>query len=145
MGSKDSQIDPGIAVTPNDIAALPRLLSDVTDLVNGLVAHGEVDRRELLVKCRSMVQAIETPRETMVKHCWAQVGTWPLFVSRYANVQTGTFAAINFGVDCGLWKLMAQNGDRSQQVSELATKLRVDEILLGTLLVRGCSVYLLHC
>ena len=62
-----------IALEPNNIAALPVLLDEVTQGVQALIGHGEVDRQELLIKCRSMIQAIETPRETMIKDCWAQV------------------------------------------------------------------------
>lgn len=40
-------------------------------------------------------------------------------------------AGLIFGVDTGLWKLMAANGDRSQTISELATKLGVEPLLLG--------------
>ncbi|KAK7402778.1 hypothetical protein QQX98_011458, partial [Neonectria punicea] len=55
----------------------------------------------------------------MARHCWAQ---------------TGVMAAIIFGVDTGLWKLMASNGDRPQTIPELADGLRVDPVLLGRLM-----------
>lgn len=73
METTQRRIDSQIASKPNDIAALPGLLEEVTQGIDALVAHGNVDREELLIKCRSMTQAIETPRETMVKDCWAQV------------------------------------------------------------------------
>ncbi|OHW92252.1 catechol o-methyltransferase [Colletotrichum incanum] len=73
----------------------------------------------LFIKARAMVQALERPRETMIKHCWGQ---------------TGVLAGLNLGVDAGLWKLMAKNGDRPQKVSELAASLRVDPVLLSRLM-----------
>jgi hypothetical protein len=38
--------------------------------------------------------------------------------------------AIGFGVQTGLWTTMAQNGDRPQSVSNLASQLRMPEELL---------------
>lgn len=38
------------------------------------------------------------------------------------------------GVDAGLWKLMAQNGDGPQNVADLAETLGFDPVLLGELL-----------
>jgi hypothetical protein len=40
-------------------------------------------------------------------------------------------AGLNFGVDSGLWTLMAQNGDEPQKVGELAEKLGIDHVLLS--------------
>jgi hypothetical protein len=71
--SKISSIDIAIATSPNDIEAVPGLLKDITANIESLAAGGNVDRQHLLTKCRTMVQALETPRETMIKHCWAQV------------------------------------------------------------------------
>ncbi|KAF6806657.1 sterigmatocystin 8-o-methyltransferase [Colletotrichum musicola] len=55
----------------------------------------------------------------MVKHCWAQ---------------TGVLAAICFGVETGLWKQMARNGDKAQQVEALAGELDIDPKLLSRLM-----------
>lgn len=40
-------------------------------------------------------------------------------------------AGLNFGVDSGLWALMAQNSDKSQKVGELAANLGIDHLLLS--------------
>lgn len=40
-------------------------------------------------------------------------------------------AGLNFGVDSGLWTLMAQNGEKPQKVGELAAKLGIDHVLLS--------------
>lgn len=47
--------------------------------------------------------------------------------------KTGATAALNFGVDSGLWQLMAKNGDEPQRVADLAANLGVDPVLLGKL------------
>jgi hypothetical protein len=48
-------------------------------------------------------------------------------------VKTGAIAALSFGVDSGLWTLMAENGDKPQQVVELASSLGIDPALLSEL------------
>ncbi|KAF5505543.1 O-methyltransferase [Colletotrichum siamense] len=119
-GTKDAPvIDPSIATSPNDLAAVPGLLKELNAGIGSLSTGGQEARHELLLKARSIVQALEAPRETMIKHCWAQ---------------TGAIAGINFGVDSGLWKLMAKNGDRPQKVTELAEALGVDPALLSRLM-----------
>jgi hypothetical protein len=40
-------------------------------------------------------------------------------------------AGLNFGVDSGLWELMARNGDKAQKVGELAEELGIDHVLLS--------------
>lgn len=45
----------------------------------------------------------------------------------------GAIGAIGFGVDSGLWALMAQNGDQPQKVTDLAAGLGIDSQLLSGL------------
>jgi hypothetical protein len=119
MAATDSPVDVAIAISPNDIGAVPNLLQQITTGVDALSAGGDEARHDLLVKARTLVQALETPRETMVKHTWAQ---------------TGAIAGLSFGVDSGLWKLMAKNGDRPQKVGELAEGIGADPVLLARLM-----------
>lgn len=109
-------VDVSVALAPNDIDAVPRLLEEITAGVAALKTGGDLARHELAIKARAMVQALETPRETMIKHCWAQAGA---------------FAGFNYGVDSGLWTLMAKNGDRPQKVSELSQALGLNEKVLS--------------
>ncbi|OKP14019.1 Demethylsterigmatocystin 6-O-methyltransferase [Penicillium subrubescens] len=52
----------------------------------------------------------------------------------FTTSNTGAIAGLNFGVDSGLWKLMAQNGDKPQKVGELAAELGIDHVLLSRLM-----------
>ncbi|OBR14526.1 Sterigmatocystin 8-o-methyltransferase [Colletotrichum higginsianum IMI 349063] len=115
----EAVVDVSIATQPNDLDAIPGLLKDITAGVGALSSGGDEARHELLIKARTMVQALESPRETMIKHCWGQ---------------TGALAGLNFGVDSGLWRLMVNNGDRPQKVGELAGSLGVDSVLLSRLM-----------
>ncbi|KAI3055099.1 hypothetical protein CBS147353_11362 [Aspergillus niger] len=108
-------VDISIAARPNNIKDVPIMLKSIEDGVKTIATNSEEHRKDLLVRCRALVQALETPRETMVNHCWGQIGA---------------MSAISFGVECGLWVLMAQNGDESQKVADLAMSLGVDPELL---------------
>lgn len=70
----EAVVDVPIATQPNDLDAIPGLLKDITAGVGALSSGGDEARHELLIKARTMVQALESPRETMIKHCWGQVG-----------------------------------------------------------------------
>ncbi|KAJ5615267.1 hypothetical protein N7537_000381 [Penicillium hordei] len=112
-------VDLFIATRPNNADLIPGLLEEVTKGVKSLATGTEEDRKDLLIKCRALARAIETPRETMVDHCWGQMGA---------------IGAIGFGVDSGLWVLMARNGDQPQNVTDLAASLGVDPQLLSRLM-----------
>ncbi|KAF4231161.1 hypothetical protein CNMCM8980_005112 [Aspergillus fumigatiaffinis] len=113
-----SPVDVSIATEPNNLEAVPTLLKEITESFDAFITSN-VGRTDLLAKCRTLVQSLETPRETMIYHCWAQ---------------TGAMAGLNFGVDSGLWTFMAQNGDKPQKVGELAAKLGIDHVLLCRLM-----------
>lgn len=46
--------------------------------------------------------------------------------------------AVGFGVDSGLWVLMAQNGDKPQRVSDLASSLGIEPKLLSMCHLNQC-------
>ncbi|KAK8025498.1 S-adenosyl-L-methionine-dependent methyltransferase [Apiospora arundinis] len=118
-GSNGVIVDKAVAISPNNIDAVPGLVKQINAGLDVLSTGGDEARHALLVKARNLMQALETPRETMIKHCWAQ---------------TGAMAGLTTGVDTGLWALMAKNGDRPQRVSELASTLAMDPVLLGRLM-----------
>lgn len=69
--------DPSIAFQPCDLPAVPDYVSQITQL-GARVAEGDAQARFSLLKAaRGLVNALETPRETMIKHCWAQVCSRP--------------------------------------------------------------------
>lgn len=66
-------VDFSIAVRPNDLEAVPGIVKGIVEKANSLSPGDETARHALLIQARSLVQALETPRETMTKHTWAQV------------------------------------------------------------------------
>jgi hypothetical protein len=67
-------VDETIAVQPNAIDDVPRLLEEVSSRGKMLAKDEPQARRRLLESARSLVNALETPRETMIRMCWSQVG-----------------------------------------------------------------------
>ena len=70
-------VDTAVASSPCDIEAVPSLLDEISALGKDVGNGDREGRLELLEKARSLVRALETPRETMLKHCGAQVSTIP--------------------------------------------------------------------
>jgi len=111
-------IDASIAALPCDIAAVPALLDDIANLRSsfdtssrGGGGAGPADRKArlaLLAKARKLVQALETPRETMLKHVGAE---------------TACFFSIALGVDIGLFVELAKDEGRPKSKEELAENL----------------------
>lgn len=66
--------DDKVAISANASEKVPALLKDI--LAHGLAFSGDHDvraRSSLLDAARSLVYALETPRETMIRYCWSQV------------------------------------------------------------------------
>ncbi|KAI1305544.1 S-adenosyl-L-methionine-dependent methyltransferase [Xylaria venustula] len=113
-----AHIDVSTVIAPTNIGAVPKLLSEVAsagDAFSKDAGVSVVNRRKLLEKTRELTRALETPREMMIQHVWAQP----------CNVM-----AISFGVQSGLWTAMANNGDGPQKVADLARQLEIGEELL---------------
>lgn len=70
------QIDVSVATQPNDMDAISTLLEEITKDF-GVFTASNTGREDLLVKCRTLVRALETPRETMIYHCWANASDLP--------------------------------------------------------------------
>ncbi|KAK1713329.1 hypothetical protein CaCOL14_002245 [Colletotrichum acutatum] len=122
--AEDLDLSPG--TRPSNFAAVGGLLQDINDLQTKLVEGDEETRPELVIKTRSLLQSLQTPREQMVQHTWAD---------------PGLNAALITGVDTGLWNLMATNGaDRPQKVGDLAETLGIDPVLLERLLRHVCAM-----
>ncbi|KAH7034612.1 hydroxyindole O-methyltransferase [Microdochium trichocladiopsis] len=119
-GTNTASIDVRTALEPNDFPAVPSIIGDISALSKVLKANDRNSRLQVLEKARELVRALETPRETMIKHTWAQ---------------NTAFTAISFGVDTGLWKQWVENGSNvPQKVSSLAAQLRLDPAVLGRFL-----------
>jgi hypothetical protein len=66
-------VDVATASRPCDPQAVPSILKRIVSSGETPSVDDDSVRLALLASARELVQALETPRETMIKHCWAQV------------------------------------------------------------------------
>ena len=84
--AKTATVDASIALSPCDIDAVPGLVSQITKLSNGSLKEDKA-RLEMLDNARALVRALETPRETMIKHTWAQVSSSSFSIALFQSKQ----------------------------------------------------------
>ena len=72
-GIAHTEVELSVALAPNDLKSVPGLIHNINSIAERASAGNENERLMLVEMARSLVQALETPRETMIKHCWAQV------------------------------------------------------------------------
>jgi hypothetical protein len=82
MGSIEEQaetngttVDVSIALKASDLKSVPSLTAEIQSLGSSLKEGDYNGRQALLRKARALVNALETPRETMIKHTWAEVSS----------------------------------------------------------------------
>lgn len=66
-------VDMKVALTANDAGSVPKILRKINSFGDAPSVDNLSTRLSLLAQARDLVRALETPRETMIKHCWAQV------------------------------------------------------------------------
>lgn len=67
-------VDDNVAISPNAPEEVPTLLKRIA--MHGeayLTESDENERTRILDAARSLVYALETPREAIIRHCWSQV------------------------------------------------------------------------
>ena len=62
-----------VAISLNDADAVSCTIESIQKLGETFSPVDNFGRQELLSEARRLVRALETPRETMIKHNWAQV------------------------------------------------------------------------
>jgi hypothetical protein len=70
---KPSPNDIDVAIRANDAGAVAGLLKELSSFGATPSVDEDDTRLALLTSARALVRALETPRETMLKHNWAQV------------------------------------------------------------------------
>ncbi|KAL2827290.1 S-adenosyl-L-methionine-dependent methyltransferase [Aspergillus pseudoustus] len=111
--------DNEVAIRPNAADEVPDLLKKVTSL-GGAYANitDENTRAEFLDTARSLVYALETPREAMIRYCWSQ---------------STLYAAIETCVDLGVFPVLSKD-DTPKTATELAEATNADPAMLARLL-----------
>ncbi|KAF7542596.1 hypothetical protein G7Z17_g11439 [Cylindrodendrum hubeiense] len=92
-----SKVDVSIALKANDAAAVPDLLQEISSLGENFDSNDDQARIKLAMKARSLWKSLETPRETMIRHLWAE---------------PSVMCALTAGYDKGLWAYLAEREGR---------------------------------
>ncbi|CAI7573252.1 unnamed protein product [Penicillium palitans] len=108
----------GLALTSNLPDTVPSLLQTVAGHGKDLLAQDPEARFKLLEAARSLIYALETPREAIIRHCWSE---------------STSYAALETAVDINLFSALGTD-DKPKTVAELAKATSVDSILLGRLM-----------
>ncbi|KAF3066413.1 Demethylsterigmatocystin 6-O-methyltransferase [Daldinia childiae] len=111
--------DLNMASRPCDLASVSMHVDKINKLAAAASPSDNGTRLELAEAARRLVRALETPRETMIKHCWAQ---------------PSAMTAITTGVDLGLFDAMVKDGGRSKTSVELASAVGADHALIARFL-----------
>ncbi|RYP08322.1 hypothetical protein DL764_001968 [Monosporascus ibericus] len=107
--------DMATALTPCDMDNVPTHVEKIKKLAGNISPSDVATRHQLLEAAPSLVRALETPRETMIKHCWAQ---------------PAAMTALTLGVDVGLLHAMAADGGSSKTTADLAQRVRVETAVI---------------
>lgn len=83
-------IDPQAAISPSAPGELPRLVKEIQSSSQDYISGDTTSRLKLLEAARSLVYAMETPQETMLRYCWAQV--YQFGPTRYCGENANGFA-----------------------------------------------------
>ncbi|KAK4222581.1 S-adenosyl-L-methionine-dependent methyltransferase [Podospora fimiseda] len=118
MGSIENTVDPSVILQPNDLPAVPSILSSIQTLGDNLDSNDDATRQSLLAAARALVVALEKPRETMIRQCWAE--------NALASV-------ISLGVESGIWEFLASSSG-PKTVAEIAAATNTEAAFIGRLL-----------
>lgn len=66
--SNGDAVDISVALSPSDLGSVPSLLSEIHSLGTDHPHNNHNGRLQLLEKAKALVRALETPRETVVRH-----------------------------------------------------------------------------
>lgn len=61
------------AVSPSSPERVPDFLQEIASEGKGYLAGDSSARLKLLEATRALTYALETPRESIIRHCWSQV------------------------------------------------------------------------
>ncbi|EKV08093.1 O-methyltransferase [Penicillium digitatum PHI26] len=113
-----------IAMSANTPELVPGLVDQVASLGKGVRLQDYTDRTTLLEVARSLVYALETPREVIIRHCWSQ---------------TTLFASMEIAVDLGLFAVLSKD-EKPKSADELAKATGADPVLLARILKHLCAM-----
>jgi hypothetical protein len=114
-GTKSEEPDVSIALSAANIEAVPSLIKEINALSGDLDSDDPTARLKLMAKAKSLWQSLETPRETMLRHVWAEP-------SLHCALTAGTVKEV--------WTHVARI-DGPFKVADVAKEKNIEPALLG--------------
>lgn len=111
----EPKIDSKVAISPTAPEQLPHLLQEVHAQSKAYANGSPGARLKLIEAAQSIVYAMETPREAILRYCWAQ---------------STSYACVETCVNLGIFSILAKS-DKSISVAELADVTGAESELLG--------------
>ena len=119
-----------VATKPNDLGMVPKLVEEIVYFAE--FSQHDYHRRHLLQVARSLVQALETPQETVLRLCWAEVRkSFDLEKIFLKSVKPTLYGAITIAIDCRVFLYMSKSSDDPVHVDHLAQITDTDPTLIG--------------
>ncbi|KAF5007641.1 hypothetical protein FDECE_6027 [Fusarium decemcellulare] len=115
---KFSDEDVSIALKAANVDAVPGLINEINALNQTFDKHDQEARLKMMAKAKSLWQSLETPRETMLRHCWAE---------------PSLHCALTAGTHKNLWTYLVKL-DGPFNVADVAKAKDIEPALLARLL-----------
>ncbi|KUL83650.1 hypothetical protein ZTR_11051 [Talaromyces verruculosus] len=107
----------GVAIQAGDAPSVTSLIGEMMPYCDS--PEDERHRLSLLRLARALVQALETPRETVLRLCWAE---------------PTLYGAIITAIDCGIFSKMGEDPDSPISVIQLSEATQTDPALLSRIM-----------
>ncbi|KAJ5131069.1 O-methyltransferase family 2 [Penicillium bovifimosum] len=114
----DAFADGTVAISANTPELVPGLVDQVASLGKDVNLQDHKDRSTLLEAARSLVYALETPREAMIRYCWSQATL---------------YAALETGVDLDVFAVLSKD-EKPKTATDLAAATGADPVMLARIL-----------
>ncbi|OQE44193.1 hypothetical protein PENCOP_c002G08766 [Penicillium coprophilum] len=107
-----------VATSPSAPELIPSLVNQITTLGKSVILQDYNDRTALVEAAQSLIYALQTPRESMNRHCWSHATT---------------YACVEIGFDLGLFAILSKD-EKPKSTTELAKAVGADPAFLGRIL-----------
>ncbi|KAJ5178356.1 uncharacterized protein N7500_001055 [Penicillium coprophilum] len=107
-----------VATSPSAPELIPSLINQITILGKSVILKDYNDRTALVEAAQSLIYALQTPRESMNRHCWSHAAT---------------YACVEIGFDLGLFAILSKD-EKPKSTAELAKAVGADPAFLGRIL-----------
>ncbi|KAJ6094232.1 O-methyltransferase family 2 [Penicillium canescens] len=116
-----------IAIPANMPELVPIMVRQIASLWEDISLGGHMQhmqRSTLLEAARSLVHALETPVEAVIRYCWSQ---------------STLFVALETGIDVGIFAISSKD-EEPKAAAELANDTRADPVLVARILKHLCAM-----